>query len=77
MTTEEKTISMVKALPEVKQVRLQKIIRKWQRKSGPVISEITTEALRRDLQEAKEQIKRGKCMEMGQALEMIRREHGL
>lgn len=77
MTTLEKTISMVKTLPEAKQIQLQKIISKWQRQSDPFFSEITVEQLRQDLQEAEKQIKRGECMEMGQALEMIRNKHGL
>ncbi len=68
---------MVKTLPEAKQIQLQKIISEWQRKAEPTFPEITVKELRRDLQEAEEQIKRGECMEMGQALEMIRREHGL
>ncbi len=77
MTTLEKTISMVKTLSEAKQLQLQKIISKWQRKAEPEFPELTVEELQRRIDLSREQIKRGECMEMGQALEMIRSKYGL
>lgn len=76
MNTLEKTISMVKTLPEAKQLQLQKIINRWQRKNQPTFPKITTDELRRDLQAAEDSFNRGEGIEMGLALEQIREEYG-
>lgn len=80
MTITEKTISMIKTLPDADLLQVQKFVQKLQRKHDPIeryFPPITDEQFRENIQKAREQIAHGESKEMSLVLEQFREEYGL
>ena len=79
MTVLENTISMIKILPEADleeiQIFAKKLLQK--RNVGCPFALKSKEDIYKDLEISRQQIDDGKCKEMGQAIEGIRKKYGL
>ncbi len=79
MTVFENTVSMMEALPESDLIEIQNFIKKLHilRSAESPFRPLTEDEIMNDLSVSREQIAQGKCREMGQAIEGIRRKYGL
>lgn len=79
MSTFENTVSMMEALPESDLIEIENFTRKLYmlRNTESPFGPLKGEEILNDLQVSREQISQGKCKEMGQAIEGIRKKYGL
>lgn len=78
MNTFENTVSMMEALPEADLIEIQNFTKKLYmlRNNKSPFRPLTEEDIINDLSVSREQVAQGKCREMGQAIEGIRRKYG-
>lgn len=79
MNTFENTVSMMEALPEADLIEIQNFTKKLYmlRAAESPFRSVTGEEILNDLQISREQVAQGRCKEMGQAIEGIRKKYGL
>lgn len=79
MSTFENTVSMMEALSEADLIKIQNFTKKLYmlRSAESPFRPLTENEIMNDLSVSREQIAQGKCREMGQAIEGIRRKYGL
>lgn len=79
MSTLENTISMLEVLPEADLIKIQEFTKKLFRQRGAEYSfaSKSREEIYADLEVSRQQVAKGQCQEMGEALAEIKLKYGI